>query len=313
MAEVLGVVAGGAGLASLAVQLIDCIHKLHDLHADIRNAPEELREILDEVDLLGDVLTDYLGVSGAGTRTCLVPTLVQKQALGRCFKVLEILRNIAHELETTMQKSRTKRWINWAKVASAFKRKRLARLQTALERAKSTLMLAILTHQTSRHCVPGNATIIRELAVNVPSETVNAVTVTPEAIVARPRAARSRFSITMYNLGIAMVMIKSKNVPQQYEVGDNVHADAREVSISFASWLFNRTAALISHCSRNRIGMTLQIDRLVRRDAEIFHFCAEGDVLSVRKLIAAGKASASDVTYDGITPLMVGCSDTVSG
>ncbi|KAK5556558.1 hypothetical protein LTR46_005750 [Exophiala xenobiotica] len=305
MAEILGVVAGGAGLASLAVQLLECIHKLHDLHANIRDAPVEIREILEEVDLLGDVLTSYLGVSGGATRTCLVPTVVQKQALGRCSKVLDILRNIAQELETTMQRSRTRRWINWAKVEAAFKRKQLARIQTALDRAKSTLTLAILIDRSSHHCVPGNAITLEELEVKVPSEDVNAVTVTPDAVVARPRAARSSSSVAMYNLGIAMVMIKSKIVAQQSEADNNGHADNREVFISLGSWLFNRGVALISHSSRNRIEMTLRIDRLVRPDAEIFHLCAAGDALGVRRLIADGKASASDVTYEGMTPLMV--------
>ncbi|KIW97976.1 uncharacterized protein Z519_01560 [Cladophialophora bantiana CBS 173.52] len=105
---VLGVVAGGAGLASLAVQLLECIQKLHNLHANIRDAPIEIREILDEVDLLDNVLTSYHSLPGADFEACLAPTLVQKQALGYCFKVLEILRNIACELETTMQKFKFK-------------------------------------------------------------------------------------------------------------------------------------------------------------------------------------------------------------
>ncbi|KAK5242386.1 hypothetical protein LTR96_007223 [Exophiala xenobiotica] len=309
MAEILGVVAGGAGLASLAVQLLECLHKLHDLHANIRDAPVEIREILDEVDLLGHVLTGYLGASGGATGTCLVPTVVQKKALDQCSKVLESLRNIAHELETTMQTSRTKRWVNWAKVEAASKRKQLQRLQTALERAKSTLNLAInlaiLIHQSPQHCVPGNAITREELPVNVPPDTVKVVTVTPEAIVARPRCGKSNSSVAMHNLGIAMVMIRSKIVPPHSEAENNGHEDNREVFISLGSWLFNRAVALISHSSRNRIEMTLRIDRLVRPDAEIFHLCAAGDALGVRKLIADGKASASDVTYEGITLLMV--------
>jgi hypothetical protein len=305
MAEILGVVASGAGLASLAVQLLECIEKLHDLHANIRDAPMEIREILDEVDLLGDVLTSYLGVSGGATRTCLVPTVVQKQALGHCLKVLEILRNIAHELDTAMQTSRTRRWINWAKVGAVFKRKQLARLQTALERAKSTLTLAILTDRSSQHFLPGIARSLEVLAVNVPSETINAVTVSPETIVARPRCGKSNSSVAMYNLGIAMVMIRSKIVPPHSEAENNGHEDNREVSVSFESLLFHRAVALISHWSRNRIRMMLQIDRLVRPDAEIFHLCAAGDALGVRRLIADGKASPSDVTYEGVTPLKV--------
>lgn len=49
---ILGVVAGGAGLASLSIQLAESALKLKRLYHSIRNAPETLTEIADEIHLM---------------------------------------------------------------------------------------------------------------------------------------------------------------------------------------------------------------------------------------------------------------------
>jgi hypothetical protein len=52
-AEVIfGVVAGGAGLASLSIQLAESALKLKRLYHSMRNAPEILKEIADEIDIM---------------------------------------------------------------------------------------------------------------------------------------------------------------------------------------------------------------------------------------------------------------------
>jgi hypothetical protein len=49
---ILGVVAGGAGLASLSIQLAESAIKLKRLYHSMRNAPETLKEIADEIELM---------------------------------------------------------------------------------------------------------------------------------------------------------------------------------------------------------------------------------------------------------------------
>jgi hypothetical protein len=49
---ILGVVAGGAGLASLSIQLAENALKLKRLYHSMRNAPETLTEIADEIELM---------------------------------------------------------------------------------------------------------------------------------------------------------------------------------------------------------------------------------------------------------------------
>ena len=60
---ILGVVAGGAGLASLSIQLAESAVKLKRLYHSMRNAPETLKEIADEIKLMSQPST--LGTSSS--------------------------------------------------------------------------------------------------------------------------------------------------------------------------------------------------------------------------------------------------------
>lgn len=310
MAEaILGVVAGGAGLASLALQLFETAQKIHEMSTNIRNAPIEIHDILDEVELLRHVLTDYLNLPGIAGQTFPVPTLAQKHALAQCFKVLEVLRDIGSELEANMQTSNSKRLVNWAKVKAAFNQKRFVRLQATLERAKTTLVLAMLTDQKSNpeRRLSGNKFVLVGPSGRGPPEidpvTTNLANL--ESPVTRARTTRCSSRLAMYNLGIARILTRAQNSPPEPEAGNSAPTKSLKKSISFASWLFNHMVTLKYACGVGKVWVTLQIDRLVRPDAEIFHLCAAGDALGVQKLIADGKASPLDVTYEGVTPLMV--------
>ncbi|KIW79526.1 hypothetical protein Z517_06138 [Fonsecaea pedrosoi CBS 271.37] len=311
MAEaVLGVVAGGAGLASLALQLFEVSQKLHELRANIRDAPVEMREILDEADLLRTILAEYLHLSGAADKTRLMPTLVQKQAVDQCLKVLEILRHMAQELESTMRTSSSRRVMTWAKVEAAFNRKRFVKLQSTLERAKSTLVLAILTNPTLKPCAPQREVVLQESTAEGPSEAAGLPCTTSfglESFATKRRIANTSSSswFAKYNIGIGNVYIRGKHSRDGAETTNSTAENGLKLSVSFASWMFNNLVAFMFDSRPQRFQLTLQINRLVPPDAEIFHLCAAGDTIGVGRSIAEGKSSASDVTYEGVTPLMV--------
>ena len=56
MAEVLGVVAGGAGLLSLSIQLLESAKKLKNFNDSVRNAPERLVTLGFELETLSLML-----------------------------------------------------------------------------------------------------------------------------------------------------------------------------------------------------------------------------------------------------------------
>ena len=56
MAEVIGVVASGAGVASLGIQLLQIAYGLKGFCASMRDAPAEIAYLIDELLLLTNIL-----------------------------------------------------------------------------------------------------------------------------------------------------------------------------------------------------------------------------------------------------------------
>ena len=83
--------------------------------------------------------------------------------------------------------------------------------------------------------------------------------------------------------------------------GDGAH----EVSISCYPWFLNGACRWVTKQLCGRVERKLKFSPLVAPGAEIFRLCALGDVLGVMKLIDAREASPNDVTYEGVTPLIV--------
>jgi hypothetical protein len=59
MAETVGLIAGGAGLASLAVQILENALVLAEFYSAVREAPEEISGILEEINILATVLVEF--------------------------------------------------------------------------------------------------------------------------------------------------------------------------------------------------------------------------------------------------------------
>jgi hypothetical protein len=139
MAEILGVVASGAGVASLGLQIIENVEKLVEFFSRVHDAPNEVRFILEEVAILGNVLVECsrqqqpLGSNESTSKA-------RAQAILHCETASKYLSAVVTELEAGM---RVSKWqLKWFSVMTALKEKKLAALMAKLERAKSTLALA---------------------------------------------------------------------------------------------------------------------------------------------------------------------------
>lgn len=134
MAEILGVVSGGVGIASLAIQLGDSALKLRRFRESYRHAPETLQDTAYEIDtfllLLQAVGRERERTSGG-----------ESDFMHRCVKVCEksvkrISLTVA-KLESVMQRSR-----RWGKLRTAAEQKELKQLCAELDRATTSLVLA---------------------------------------------------------------------------------------------------------------------------------------------------------------------------
>jgi len=93
MAELLGLVASGAGIAALAGQIGSTIFKLKGAWARIKNAGEEIRYLIEEIEILSVVLFE---ISDCNNReeVLSLPTDSVERSLDLCRKGVEILSKI---------------------------------------------------------------------------------------------------------------------------------------------------------------------------------------------------------------------------
>ena len=134
MAELLGVVAGGAGLASLAFQLGESSIKIKRLYNLYQDAPKLLKDILEDLETFALVLhnleKDRLQHDGADG-------VVVDRCVRTCDRAVAQIDAAVSKFELAMQKSNIK-----GRVRTALGQTSIGQLCDELERAKSSLIFA---------------------------------------------------------------------------------------------------------------------------------------------------------------------------
>jgi hypothetical protein len=140
MAEVLGVVASGIAVAQLADQIVRSIRNIHDFWQSIRDAPKDLNDALEELEILGDTLLGLQeDLSDRGGRE--MPGASAAKCLQYCRKVADDLEAIVVGLQQGLDGKRGRRQL--AAVKAVLQKRTLQDFQQRLDRAKWMLTLAI--------------------------------------------------------------------------------------------------------------------------------------------------------------------------
>jgi hypothetical protein len=133
MADI-GVAGSGLGIASLALQLGDCIARLKSFWNAVKDAPEDIKYLLEEIETLSFVLSDFEANDE--------PELNQgHEATPKCFqfckKAVGILEGVIKEVEAEIKKRR-----RVGSVKAVLRRDVIEKLRERLMRAQSMLMLS---------------------------------------------------------------------------------------------------------------------------------------------------------------------------
>lgn len=140
MAELLGGVASGFAVASLADQIYTRVQQLHNLWKAIENAPKDIDDVLRHLQLLSAALqTLKEGFCKHG----LEKSELLSDCSRHCEGVIKELGTIAARFEFGRSGIGTKRKTTWAQVKAAFKKEDIKTLQEKLGKAVATLELAI--------------------------------------------------------------------------------------------------------------------------------------------------------------------------
>lgn len=141
MAEVLGVVASGIALGQLADQIIQSIRRLNEFWQSVKDAPRDLKNTFEELEILGETLLELQNGLGPGNKGIELQGAAASRCLQYCSEIANELKNTVLELQQGLHGKRAGR--HWAAIKVAFRKGALLELQKRLDRAKSMLMLAI--------------------------------------------------------------------------------------------------------------------------------------------------------------------------
>ena len=134
--EVISGAASVIGIVSLAIQLTDSIAKLSDFLGSIQEAPDNVKVILTDLELLSIILTD-------------IQLHENKYTLNPSVKI--VLASLEHKVAAftalvkqhePSSKSSSRRIRKWTSVKAAFQDKKFKNFQQSLNDTKTTLILA---------------------------------------------------------------------------------------------------------------------------------------------------------------------------
>ena len=136
----LSAAASGMAVISLAFQLGDSLKQLHDFWDSVREAPDDIHAIQEELGLLSSVLAEMANeMQHSG------PDQTLTRALEICSDKVKKLNRITNEMEPGFA-SGSLRIRKWTAFKAVFKSEKIQKFQKVLEGLKSTLMLAQQIH-----------------------------------------------------------------------------------------------------------------------------------------------------------------------
>ena len=134
--ESLSAAASGIAVVSVAIQLADSVKKLHVFWCSVKEAPDDVRDIANDLVLLSAVLTQIAHEAQHSD-----PDITMVYALGGCQDKVRRLLAILNDIEPGFA-SKSLRIRKWTALRAVLKQGQLDKFQKALDRLKSTLVLA---------------------------------------------------------------------------------------------------------------------------------------------------------------------------
>ncbi|KAK3172360.1 hypothetical protein OEA41_005681 [Lepraria neglecta] len=128
--------ASAIAVVSLAVQLADSVKKLCEFWSSVRDAPEDIHAIVTELELLSSGLPEI--ATGAQH---VEPDVALIAVLKDCTLKVKNLRTLVCEIDADFI-STSPRIHRWTAFRAVLKNEKIKKFQEALERLKSTLLMA---------------------------------------------------------------------------------------------------------------------------------------------------------------------------
>jgi hypothetical protein len=277
MAEVFGVAAGAIGVVSLSIQLAESLHKVKSFYQSVKNAPPQVADLIEEIEIMQDILGD-LETGSQGASVASTPTM------RRCMKVADgatkRFTTFATELQTRIKKSKYRGGIKFA-----LSRDDIKQMLDQLERTKSSLGLAYSLYQQAT-AEDRHAALIQAVS----SSQGTAVQTTQAVKVLLPTK-----DITGLTHGGRQLS------QRQLATGKMLF------KLTTPDWLSSTICQLEVRRPIMGLKVFMRIYGIVPYEAPVFEACRRGDVVGMQRLFDSGLASPFDRNNYGESLWEVSC------
>ena len=254
MAEVVGLV---VGVVSLGVQLAESVQKVKRFYNTVKDAPERLARIIDEIESLSDILTEMEGDRASFTAE-LGPKM--QRCVATCRHAVDKFSTYANSLE-----SRIKRHSRRGSVKFAMKSESIEGVISQLESSKSNLVLAYMLY---REAVADK----RAMQMQQQMETV-----TQRLLLHQPPLALATPNVSS-NHSRPTALLRGKNVTR----------------LSSPKWLSRSVWELAIERAISGWTFSLRSYRIVPYEDSVIQACLTDDVVLLQQLFSRGQASPFD-------------------
>lgn len=278
MTEVFGIAAGAVGVVSLSIQLAESLQKVKSFYAGVKNAPLQVAELIEEIEIMQDILSDLEASS---------QTVASNSNMKRCInaaqRATKSFASFSEELQASIKKRRYR-----GSARFALSRDDIKQMLDQLERTKSSLNLAYSLYQQAtaedRHIV-----VMQALSSSQPS--MVQITHKSQGTLSR----QDSFALTHSN-------------PQ---VGRKSSVAGKKLfCITTPTWLRNTIWQLEMRRSIAGFNIFVRTFGVVPLDAPIFEACAKGNIAEMQRMFDSGLASPYDKDEHGMSLWSVSISVT---
>lgn len=278
---ILGVVAGGAGLLSLAIQLCESARKLNSIRHSIRGAPESLRDLAFDLETMALSLEHIERFRQHDQDSA---ALIIRCA-DRCRRSTAKIQEVVDAMERYICRHSA-----LGRAYVAIKERDTDKLLSELDQAKSSLQLALMMYNMEEQARQSQAQ--RDLLASQHSQLSSLHALlreSPTISIARLEEAGDVVETECY------ISSLSDNKTLSTRRTRAVRRTQRSFRISLPNWATSLVWDLAMTQTQRGWDLSLRTYNARPRGSEIFMLCLKGDLAGMQRLIASGSASLFDV------------------
>ena len=326
MAELLGVIASGMTVVSLAIQVAESIQKLKAIHSLVADAPEDLRLALDEVEILSLILEDV--DRSIQEQLFLDPRtrIAVAKSYRLCWSSGEALKSLVKQLERGMFKGKKR-----GSLKVAMKKDEMELFRKRLDGAKSTMLLAnqcfegaiqkqkwesherdMLEIRSAVSQISRRGRLLEPLEESEVRASEESDSDTEEGGRSKNQASKQSSSqFSRYpKWGRQEMKITQQGMKRLFGLIDLVMScdgsrTMTSIALGLPSWIYARRYELRLAKSCQGWDQSFRSYRMISYDAPVFHYSMAGDVVGLQRLFETGQSSPFEIDPDGRTPLHV--------